>query len=193
MLAAGALFTTAAAVAQGPPNLPDKPTKVGTFLRVISGQPRNAKKVGLAFSSVHGVEIYYPKVWEPQEALPDGWSLLLTRPDIDKESDIHMEERPAYSLDQVLVDDTDVLTKNEHLQSTAPSVRKPIGDYKNIPALATTFVYGGHSEFLRRVVYFGYPPSVHALVLQCRPGEYDRLKADFEHILTTISIHDGEH
>ena len=181
-------------VAQGPPTLPKKPTKVGTLLRVVSGQPRNAKKVGLSFSAVCGVEIYYPTIWQAQESVPDGWSLLLLRPDIDRQSDIHIEERPAYSLDQVLVDDTDDFTKNEHLQNATKAVRKPIGDYKNVPALATTFTYGDRQQTLiRRVVYFGYPPRVHALVLQCLPGEYERLKDDYEHILSTISIHDGEH
>jgi hypothetical protein len=170
-----------------------KHSPVGNFFKILGGQPRNAKKVGLEFASVSGVEIYYPGSWAAQENLPDGWVLRLTRPDTDNRTDIHIEDSEAYSFDQVLVYNTETLQKEEQLKSATPGVKRQIGDYKNVPGLEATFVYGPDSSSMRRVVYFGYPPRVHALILDCRRNEYDRLKDDFDHILSTISIHDGVH
>jgi hypothetical protein len=170
-----------------------KPGKIGTFFKVISGQPRDSRKVGLSFSSIHGVEIYYPIDWAAQENVPGGWELRLTRKDTNELTDIHMLESAAYSLDQVRVDETDSLTKSEGLKTAPKGIKRHIGEYKNIPALEADYEFGTENETLRHVVYFGYPPMVHSLVLDCRPDEYERLKPDFDHILSTISIHDGIH
>ena len=170
-----------------------KPGKIGKFFKTISGQPRDSRKVGLSFSSIDGVEIYYPTDWIAEETAPEGWELRLTRRDTRDPTDIHMLERPAYSFDQMRVDETDDLTKNEGLKTAPKGNKIHIGEYKNIPAMEAIYEYGKENESLRHVVYFGYPPEVHSLVLDCRPDEYERLKPDFEHILSTISIHDGVH
>lgn len=172
---------------------PQKSGKIGTIFKVLSGQPRDHRKVGLEFASIHGVEIYYPKDWTAQENPPEPWELRLTRKDTDELTDIHMMETAAYSLDQVRVDETDTLAKEEGLKTSPKGIKRQIGEYKSIPAMEATYEFGKNNENLRQVIYFGYPPMVHSLVLDCRPDEYERLKPDFEHILSTISIHDGIH
>jgi hypothetical protein len=170
-----------------------KSGKIGNFFKVISGQPRDSRKVGLSFSSVHGVEIYYPTDWIAEETPPAAWELRLTRKDTREPTDIHMLERTAYSFDQMRVDETDELSKTEGLKSAPKGNRIRIGEYKNIPAMEADYELGSENATLRHVVYFGYPPVGHSLVLDCRPDEYERLKPDFDHILSTISIHDGIH
>jgi hypothetical protein len=176
--------------AQGPATIPDKPTKIRNMFRMMGGQPRDNRKVGLSFSSSCGVEIYYPSDWSTHEheELPPDWSLWLTKEGLNEETHIHMEERPAYSLEQVLVDDTDARKKEKDPGKLTEGVHKKIGEYKAVPALEATFAYGPDNSILRHVVYFGYPPRVHALVLQCRKEEYTTLKNDFEHIISTISL-----
>jgi hypothetical protein len=170
-----------------------KPHPVGTLFKILGGQPRNAKKVGLAFASVNGVEIYWPEEWTSQENLPSGWILRLTRPDVDHRTDIHIEDSEAFNFEQVFTYNTDTLKSKELIDTITKPLKTKIGDYKAVPALDTTIVYGDHNERFRRIVYFGYPPRVHALTLECRAKEYETLKPDFEHILSTISIHDGVH
>jgi hypothetical protein len=187
------IVLTIAASAFAPVFGQQKSGKVGNFFKVLSGQPRDSRKVGLAFSSVDGVEIYYPTDWTAEETPPGDWELRLTRKDTHEPTDIHMLERPAYSFDQMRVDETDDLTKNEGLKTAPKGNKIHIGEYKNIPAMEADYEFGNENETLRHVVYFGYPPVVHSLVLNCRPDEYERLKPDFDHILSTISIHDGIH
>ncbi|HEY9758695.1 MAG TPA: hypothetical protein V6C97_26245 [Oculatellaceae cyanobacterium] len=179
-------------LAQGPSTIPEKPTKIRNLFRMMGGQPRDARKVGLSFSSVCGVEIYYPKDWisHEHEELPPDWSLWLTKDGLSEMTHIHMEERPAYSLEQILSDDTEARKKEKQPGKVTEGVRKKIGDYKAVPALEATFAYGPDDSILRHVVYFGIPPRVHALVLQCQKDEYDAVKHDFEHILSTVSLHE---
>jgi hypothetical protein len=171
-----------------------KPSRpIGTLFKIIAGQPRNSKKVGLSFSSVSGVEIYYPTDWSAAEYVSTSCPLKLTRGDVSDQTNIYMEDSDAHSFDLVLSANTETWSQLINLKSVHPGTSRNIGDYKNIPALDATFSYDDSEVRIRRVVYFGYPPMVHALILDCRLSEYERLKVDFDLMLSTISIHDGIH